>query len=419
MMINNELEKSIVGALLKEPTLYGEIELDDKWFFNRDCQLIFEKIAMLNGDFEDDYELFAYLKSSNESKHLSFKTLLTLKNDCVTTEQLANNAYVLKRQYLTNEVQRLSFDAYEVPSDDNLIELRSKIDELEDSRIKKDPGNIDSTIEQMKEDLYKDSVSGIKSFGNLDMLLGGGLYPGTVTTLAGRPSQGKSVFAVNLIEKALKHNDNLVIDLFTLEMNQKEVIQRFLSKWLNVPVSSLRTANKTLSKKQKEQAEKMLNHFKGIGLNIDFESDTLQKMVRQIKKRSFDAKKQSKNYLLIIDYIGLVTSEKNHFNKTSEVSEITATIKKLASTRGIAVLQLAQMNRQVDNRGESALPVLSDLRDSGSVEQDSDVVAFIHRPDGLEGESLDLIIRKNRQGGLRTLNFNFKGEKMEIEAKYE
>ena len=421
MLINYELEKEILASLITEPKLIEDIEINEKWFYGEDNRMIFETLAMLGGSLENEYELFAYLRQSERSKHIGIQTIQSIKQSCLTTSQVDNNAFILKQQHLTNEVQRLSEKTSQLPTAESMLELKIAMEDLENARVKKDSGDVSDTIDNMIKYLEVDRPSGVKTYPIMNTFLGGGFYPGSVTTIAARPSEGKSVLAVNLVDLAIQRNENIICDIFTLEMNQEEVLQRFLSKWAKIPVVNLRKANRKLNAQEKAQVAEMLRNFKKRGINIDFESDAIEKIVRQMKRRSLQASSEGKQYFVVIDYIGLIKTEKKHFNRVAEVSDITATIKRIATTRGISVIQLAQMNRGVESRGsdsEPALPVLSDLRDSGSIEQDSDVVLFIHRPEGLTSDKFDLIARKNRQGSLATMHFEFTGENMDIKEKY-
>ena len=115
----------------------------------------------------------------------------------------------------------------------------------------------------------------------------------------------------------------------------------------------------------------------------------------------------------MIDYIGLIKTEKKHFNRVAEVSDITATIKRIATTRGISVIQLAQMNRGVESRNDKT-PMLADLRESGSIEQDADVVMFLYRNDESNLEDVKLSIAKHRNGGLGIMDLKFRGDRVKF-----
>lgn len=230
--------------------------------------------------------------------------------------------------------------------------------------------------------------------------------------LAARPSIGKSTLALNFAANVCKNKKHVA--LFSLEMGHDQLIMRLLSTYSGLSLNKIVSGN--LNDEEMRllmQARTTINKFP---LYIDQSSTT---NLRDIKAKCLKLKREGHLDFIIIDYLQLLSSGENKANRVEEVSKISRGLKEMARTFEIPVLALSQLSRGIEQR-EDKRPVLADLRESGSIEQDADIVMFLHRevPKKQEGEDTtkvvrsaktELIIAKNRQGVTDSCNLIFKG----------
>lgn len=246
-------------------------------------------------------------------------------------------------------------------------------------------------------------------FPDLDKILLGGFRPRQMVTIAGRPSMGKSTICVDFARYASFRRD--IPGLFiALEMSKEEIASRIASAEGAIPYSSL--INGDLDERDRLKVSEVREHLEEAPLAILDEEDGTWASVRAA---IVAAHRRMGIQYAIIDHIQLVTAEgKNrNSNREQEIGAISRGIKMLAKQLGITIIAVAQLNRGVEQRSGN-IPMMSDLRESGTIEQDSDIVALVHRPDYYDqmsdraGEA-DLIIAKQRSGPTGTASFSFQG----------
>lgn len=241
-----------------------------------------------------------------------------------------------------------------------------------------------------------------------------GLKGGQLVIVAGRPSMGKTAWALNAAENAAVRFGKKV-GIITLEMSKEELLRRMIQSNSGVP--NRRFASGSVSKDERERALGAVERFIESNLHIDDKAFTTMQEIRGKARRLHH---QHGLDLLIIDYIGLVESPGKSENRTQEVSAISRGLKGLAKEMGIPVIALAQLNRKCEERSDKR-PMLSDLRDSGSIEQDADIVAFVYRhemyapgdPDH-KGKA-EYIVAKQRDGQIGTIHMSYRNETTRFE----
>lgn len=416
-MINFELEKELVGTFLKEPGLIKDVNCQAEWFIGPLYQEIFVALDILQGEKNSLFEIYNFMTSINDKTNATFKDITELANSVITTSHVAKNVETLHKQYLDVKLIETSRKATESLTDDVKADLKDVMTQIERMTVAKDIGKLDNTFNKIEYMLENDGDYGIKTFGNLDFKLGGGLFGGMLVTIGARPGVGKTAFAaVNLVDEAIKNNKDIAIDVFTLEMGKREMVNRFISMHTEISTFKLRNPNKILGPKDKRLVRECVEKLKEYNLRIHDKSSTIQDIRSQIKSRVFEH--GDKPYMCVIDYLGLIKTNERHKDRRLEIESITRDLKILANELNIAIILLSQLSRGVEHR-QDKMPVLSDLRESGSIEQDSNVVAFLHNPDESEQENIQLVIRKNREGSLGILSFKFDGNKMKFEPVYE
>ncbi|HOV80838.1 MAG TPA: replicative DNA helicase [Bacillota bacterium] len=249
------------------------------------------------------------------------------------------------------------------------------------------------------------SVTGVPtSFPDLDRICSG-LQPSDLIILAGRPSMGKTALGLCIAySAALRHN--IPVAIFSLEMSKEQLVQRILCAEARVDQHRLRTGN------LEEDDWRMLHETKGklAGIPI-FIDDTPGITVRQVRAKSRLLKAEKGLGLIVIDYLQMMQGNRRYENRQQEISDISRSLKSLAKELNVPVLALAQLSRLVERR-DNKRPIMSDLRESGSLEQDADLIMFIYRdeyynPDSEKKGIAEIIISKHRNGPVGTVELGF------------
>lgn len=416
MIINFDLERDITSTLLKEPSLIKDVYLEDKWFLNPIYQEVYVALNILDGGKQNIFEIYAFIKSLNAESEITFSYLSEMQSSVVTTTQVSRNAHVLHSQYLKTKLINFTKEYSESANDETFLKVRDTLTELERLGIKNDDGELAETYEIIEKMLESEGDYGIKTYAGLDMALGGGLYGGMLVTIGARPGIGKTAFgAVNLVEKAIKRNKGLAVDVFTLEMSKREMVNRYVSMKTGITTFKLRNPKNILTAKEKNMVKDSLNELKDYNMRVHDSVSTIQDISHQIKSRVFENK--NKPFLVVIDYLGLIRTKDKKRDRRLEIEEITRDLKIMANELNIVIILLSQLSRGIESRQDKT-PVLSDLRESGSIEQDSNVVAFLHNPDDDDKTKKELIIQKNREGSLGIIEFKYLGDKMIFEEMY-
>ena len=243
-------------------------------------------------------------------------------------------------------------------------------------------------------------------FADLDELTNG-LHAGQMIIVAARPAVGKSTIALDLCRAASIHN-NLTSVFFSLEMTKSEITMRLLSAEAKVPLNHIR--NGQLSEDDWTKLARKMGEVSSAPVFID---DSPNMTMMEIRAKARRLKQRHDLRLIVIDYMQLMTSGKKVESRQLEVSEFSRQIKLLAKELEVPIIALSQLNRGPEQRSDKR-PMLSDLRESGSLEQDADMVILLHREDLYERESTrpgeaDLIVAKHRNGPTRDITVAFQG----------
>ncbi len=300
--------------------------------------------------------------------------------------------------------------------DEVVDRAQAEVYDVTERRTSEDYIAIEHLLQPTLDDIDKISHgevgSGIPTgFVDLDGLTNG-LHPGQMVTIAGRPGSGKSTLALDIARSASVHNDKAAV-IFSLEMSRIEIMMRLLSAESRVLLKSMRDGH--LSDEDWSRMARRVGELAKAPLFID---DSPNLTMMEIRAKARRLKQRHGLELVVIDYLQLMTSGKRVESRQQEVSEFSRSMKLLAKELEVPVVALSQLNRGPEQRTDKK-PMLSDLRESGSIEQDSDVVILVHRPDlypGSEGEGgasrqgeADLIVAKHRNGPTATIAVSFQG----------
>lgn len=249
------------------------------------------------------------------------------------------------------------------------------------------------------------SLRGVPTgFGDLDKCLAG-LQDSNLIILAARPGMGKTAFSLNIAQYA-SVVAKVPVGYFSLEMSKEELVDRMLVSQADIDAWKLKTGK--LSSEDFGKLSEAMGVLAEAPLYID---DTPGISVLEMRTKARRLKSEHNLGLIFVDYLQLVKG-RNLENRVQEVAEISQGMKNLARELKIPVIAMSQLSRSIEHRGSGSAPQLSDLRESGSIEQDADVVMFLYREDVEDIESVKLSIAKHRNGPLRTIDLRFRGERV-------
>lgn len=423
---NLEAERSLVTGILLYPAIAEDVleivNFND--FSDPVCKYIVEAVESLIADMKpidiitvaDRLSEFGYL-----DKIGGYETLSSLTDGFVIPEHLKEYAQIVKEKSRQRSLLTLaSAIANYVYEDKSSEEILDKIDsyvrKLEDSVSLNDYLDISEalsrTIEQI-EIIEQKRKSGLPVTGattgyrELDEMLGG-FHEGELVIIAARPSMGKTAFALNLALEASKKG--VGIAFFSLEMSLEQLMQRLLAVEALVPLHSIR--NGLLTPEQWRRLNSATERLFKTNFLLD---DSSQLDTRTLRSKLRRVRKDYNVQLAFIDYLQLMNSTKMLENRQQEISEISRNLKLIARDLGITIVALSQLSRAVEQR-EDKRPRLSDLRESGAIEQDADVVMFLYRDEYYKRENaslpheIEVIIAKQRNGPIGTVSMMFNPE---------
>src|SRR5215216_5804053 len=424
-----ELEEAVLGAIMLEKGAFDAVIeiLKPECFYVDSHQRIFRAMQSLAQKSQpiDILTVVEELKSREELDMVSGPYYVTkLTNMVVSSANIEAHSRIILQKFIQRELIRISGeiigDAYEDSTDvfDLLDEAESKLFEITNNHLRRDYASIDTvlvkTISRI-EDLRtrQDEITGVPTgFSLLDRITYG-WQPTDLIILAARPSVGKTAFALNLARNAALHPTKpTTVGFFSLEMSASQLVQRILSAeseiWLE-KISRGRLEEHEMKQLYKKGIEKLAS----APIHID---DTAALNIFELRAKCRRLKNKHNVGLIIIDYLQLMsgTGENRNTNREQEISRISRDLKGLAKELQVPIIALSQLSREVEKRSQgNKMPQLSDLRESGAIEQDSDLVMFMYRPEYYDitanelGESnkgeTHIRIAKHRNGQLETI----------------
>ncbi|MFH0921909.1 MAG: replicative DNA helicase [Fibrobacterota bacterium] len=414
-----DIEQKVLGAMLLDASALGAgIEILNEGDFYRSVHgFIFAAMTGLFGNNEpvDITSVANELKKRRQLESVGNEIYLAELVECaVTPANAAYHANIIKEKSTLRSLINTSTDIINRCFDDVeeveplLDEAQSKIYDVAQGRIRNQFQSVGELLPKTFDDIErygKGQIVGVPSgFKDLDEMTAG-FQPGELIILAGRPSMGKTALALSMASNAALLSGKAV-GIFSLEMSKGQLVQRLLCAQAKINMHSLRTGRLPLRDFPRlSLAAGPLNEARIV---ID---DTSNISVLEMRAKARRLKLQGKLDILIVDYLQLMEASKKMSSREQEISYISRSLKGLAKDLGIPVLALSQLARRVEDRQDSR-PQLSDLRESGAIEQDADVVLFVYREeyykkeDGEPGKA-EIIISKQRNGPLGTANATF------------
>ena len=425
MPFNLEAEQSVLGAAFLNPKVLIAIidKLDDGDFYDARNQKIFVAMRSIFQREEkiDFTTVSTELAQMNAMKNIGVVYLSELTDLVPTTANL--DAYVdivrdysLKRRVI-NTAGKILEDGYNesIRATEYIDEAEAKIFDLVRRRKATEFLKIDQVVSEVREKAesrkHMGAITGLKTgFGILDSITSG-FQPEELLILAARPSMGKSAYAMNLALNVAKYNfdGKAGVAVFSLEMSNEQLVGRMMASESRVENRKIKTGDLTSKEWQFiDTASMTLSN-----LNVFFD-DSSAVTVQEIRSKCRKLKQEGRLDFVVIDYLQLIKGDDSRggANRQEEVAKISRSLKQMARELKIPVMALSQLSRGVEKRDDKR-PVLADLRESGSIEQDADIVMFLYRDEyyshGKEdnGET-EISFAKNRQGSVgNVLNFIF------------
>ncbi|BAC24645.1 dnaB [Wigglesworthia glossinidia endosymbiont of Glossina brevipalpis] len=425
-----EAEQSILGGLMLNNNHWDNISdrIDFNDFFNRSHQLIFKEMYKLF-EIGKPIDLITVSESLEQKGQLKliggFAYLAEISKNVPSTTNIFAYSEIVRERSLIRKIievsQEISDSGYNPKgrSGEEILDLaESKIFQISENKNKKNEGpkNIESvlayTVNKI-EKIYKEpkgEIIGISSgYKDLDKKTYG-LQKSDLIIIAARPSMGKTTFAINLCENAAMNEKKPVL-IFSLEMPGEQIMIKILSSISRVDQSKLRTGQ--LNSEDWSRISNTIEILlKRKNMYIDDSSKLTATEIRSRARRIF--REHNGLSLIMIDYLQLMHVTSLFNNRTLEIAEISRSLKSLAKELKVPVIALSQLNRSLEQRSDKR-PVNSDLRESGSIEQDADLIMFIYR-DEVYNENSDMkgiaeiILGKQRNGPIGTIKLTFNGK---------
>lgn len=421
---NIEAEKSVLGAILLSDENFGKVSsvLVASDFYLPAHQLIFSSFCDLIEKYKriDIVTLQDELEKKGELEQAGgIIYLIALQENIPAMGLIEQHASIIKEKATLRQVISSATDiishCYKQQEGDiaQVLDFAEKtIFEIANNKTKESFVQLDIWLKRTFKHLseiksHSKGITGIPTgFTRLDEM-SSGLQRGDFIVLAGRPSMGKSAIALNFTSSAVLSGGG--VGFFSLEMPAEQLTLRLLSASAGIPLQKIRNATIT-----SEEWVELTNVAAQLAKQKIFIDDTPGLTIMELRTRARKLKTEHDVKLLMVDYLQLLHSAGRHENRHQEVSDISRSLKALAKELNIPVVALSQLSRAVDSRVDKR-PMLSDLRESGAIEQDADLILFLYRdavynPDAEEPEKTELIIGKQRNGPTGTVELNFVGE---------
>lgn len=428
-----DVEKAVLGAIMIDKDAYAVVceMLYPESFYEKRNQLIYSAIRDLSGD---EHPIDVLTVTERLAKNGTLEDvggpayIAELSSRVASSANIEYHARIIAQKFLARQlisfasvVETKAFDDT-TDIDDLMQEAESSLFELSQRHMKKDYTQIDPVIKNAVEVIQKasqnkDGLTGVPSgYNKLDDITSG-WQSSDLIIIAGRPAMGKTSFALSMA-KNIAADYKVPIAFFSLEMSNVQLVNRLISNACEIQGSKILSGQ--LQPDEWDRLDKRMNNLLGAPMYID---DTPGLSVFELRTKARRLVREHGVKMIMIDYLQLMNANGMRFNsRQEEVAKISTSLKGLAKELDIPILALSQLNRGVEGREgiDGKIPQLSDLRESGAIEQDADMVLFVHRPEYYhiydDGKGNDLhgkaqiIIAKHRKGATGTVTLTFRGE---------
>lgn len=427
-----EMERAVLGAVMLEKDAYNVIceLLKPESFYEPAHQKIYNAIQMLGASQQaiDMLTVTEELRRQGELENVGGAIYITeLTSYVVSAAHVEHHARIVAQKYLARELitfaANVESKAFDESNDvDTLLqEAEGKLFEISQRNVKRDVTQIKSVVEQAIHQIQvaanrESGLSGLESgYHELDKVTSG-WQNSDLIIIAARPAMGKTAFVLSMA-KNMAVNYNHPVAVFSLEMSNLQLVNRLICNTCEIESDKIKSGK--LTPNEWDQLNNRIKQLNSAPLYID---DTASLSIFELRTKARRLVREHNVKFIIIDYLQLMNASGIKFgSREQEVSMISRSLKQLAKELNIPIVALSQLNRSVESRTDGKRPQLSDLRESGAIEQDADIVCFIHRPEyycksGQDAEGNDIrnlaqfIIAKHRNGQVTDINLKFRGQ---------
>ena len=427
---NTEAEQAVLGAMMRDATLCMDVRhrLEPVAFYHPQHRLMYEAMLSLidRNMAVDTTTTTAHLYDYGRLEEVGGAPYVLAVFESVTTLEHTDHHVdlVLEKHTARNIIERAQaliergYDP-ELSIEELVEEAKGRFLSVEGDARGQSFQRINNVIQEFVKNIETLSkrtgeITGLQTgYDALDKMTSG-LQNSDLIIVAARPAMGKTAFALNLAQNVAKLN-NVNVAIFSLEMGVQQLAGRFISAEARIDSYKLRTGN--LNNDDWRSLKIATDVLSQIGIFID---DTPGLKIGQLRAKCRAFHKQHGLGLVVLDYLQLMQGSGNSGNRQLEISEISRTLKEIARELEIPVIALSQLSRQVESR-EDKRPMMSDLRESGSIEQDADIVTFLLRedyyrkPDEPKDNMVEVIFGKHRNGSTGSIKLGFRGEHSRFE----
>lgn len=424
---NDEAEQSVLGAILIDKNAIVTVSelLSEKDFYNDINGIIYNSMLILYEQRRpiDLLTLTEQLKKTKELKKVDTSYLTDLVEKVPTAANVRTYAMIVKEEATKRYLIEAGTEVAELGYKEN-SDVKDILDKAESSIFAISQGHITRGFIPIKDTLTEsfdridelqkkgEGLRGVKTgFSDLDNVLSG-LQKSNLIILAARPGTGKTALVLNIAQQ-IALRDKLPIGIFSLEMSKEELVDRLLIAQSDVDAWKLKTGR--LSDEDFGKLSQAMGQLADAPIYID---DTPGLSLTEMRSKARRLQLEHDLALIIVDYLQLVDPGKRFENRVQEVSAVSQALKNLARELNVPVLSASQLSRAVEHRGEKK-PQLADLRESGAIEQDADVVMFLYRPDSeITGPHIPtkLLIAKHRNGPTGEVDLMFQGNRIRFNS---
>lgn len=425
-----DLEEAVLGALMLEgdPVNDAIDILRPEAFYKDSHQRIYGAIQDLfaSSDKIDILTVTQKLRSKGELDLVGGPYYISqLTNRVASTAHVETHARIIVQKFISRELIRISSEIIKNAYDDTidifdlLNQAESNLFSVAEGNIRKQYDSMSSVMRQAIDEIEAAAkndggLSGVPTgFTELDKITAG-FQKSDMIVIAARPGMGKTAFILSMARN-IAVDFNQAVAVFSLEMSSVQLVKRLIASEAEIPSDKLRKGN--LTEAEYQQLHTRIKKLSEAPIFID---DTPALSIFELRAKCRRLKQQHDIQMVVIDYLQLMSAGGNSGNREQEISTISRSIKEIAKELKVPVIALSQLSRAVESRGGDKRPMLSDLRESGAIEQDADQVAFIYRPEyyGLTEDENgnptqgvgEIIIAKNRHGSTDTVRLRFIGE---------
>ncbi len=421
---SQEAEQAVLGALLIDHEAANTISslVHPEYFYDGNNKIIFETMLALYEERKpiDLLTLTHALKKRKQYEAIGSSTYLTtLTNAVPTAANIEHYAEILRETYVRRTLVRIAANMTDMSfgdqaADELLDKMEQSIFSLSRESVNQDFIHVRDALTESFDKLdelhrKQSAYRGIETgFVDLDIILSG-LQDSNLIVLAARPGQGKTAFVVNVAQHVAA-NLKIPVGVFSLEMSQEELVDRLLISQANIDAWKLKTGK--LSEDDFEKLSAAMGELAEAPIYID---DTPGISITEMRSKARRLQLEHGCKLLIVDYIQLINPGRRLENRVQEVSFISQSLKNLARELKIPVLAVSQLSRAVEHRGERK-PQLADLRESGAIEQDADVVVFLYTKEEefTPQRIVKVLIAKHRNGPTGERELLFRGDRIKF-----